>query len=526
MAKVLISDKLAKEGIEILSEVGQVDVNTGLPEDELVKIIGEYDALVVRSQTQVTRKVLEAGKKLRVVGRAGVGVDNIDLQAATENGIIVVNAPMGNTISAAEQAIALMMAMSRNIPDAVASTRQGKWERSKFTGIEVRGKTLGVVGLGQVGSEVAKRGRGLEMRVLGFDPFVSEERAQALGIELMTLEDLLAESDFISLHATLNASTRGMINEERLAMMKKGVRIINTGRGALIDDEALLRAIEDGKVAAAALDVFAKEPIDPENPLLKNDKIMPTPHLGASTTEAQEKVALDVAHEIVAILGGKSPTAAVNAPLIAPETMTVIGPYMEVAEKIGNLATQLSDGQLENIEIEYGGEIANHDVTLLRAAVIRGLLATVSEENVTIVNANLVAERRGLNISERMGAAEPPYANLIEVCVKTKKTTTKVAGSIGPDGAHIVQINDFWVDVPPGDGHLLVCENLDRPGMVGAIGTLLGKRDVNISFMRLGRDKIRGKALMVLGVDDVLSDEVMTELHAVQDVYTARVATL
>lgn len=525
-AKILVTDRVAQDGIDLLAQQAQVDVRPGLPPDELVKAIGEYQALVVRSETKVTREVIEAGRRLQVVGRAGVGVDNIDLTAATERGIIVVNAPLGNTISAAEHAIGLMLALARHIPDACNSLRSGEWQRSRYMGVELRGKTLGVVGLGQVGSEVARRARGLEMHVIAHDPFVSEERAHMLGAELVSFEDLLRRSDFISLHAPLTPATRSMLGEEQLRLVKPAVRIINTARGPLIDEEALFRAAEEGRIAGAAIDVFPQEPPPKDSPLLRSERIIVTPHLGASTAEAQERVAVDVAEQILAVLRGEPAIYAVNAPLIPPETMSVIGPYLEVAERTACLATQLSAGQLGNLEIEYLGEIANHDVTPLKAAVIRGLLSPISEENVTIVNANLVAEHRGLKIQERMGASEEIYANLVSVRVTTSAGRTKVAGTVGHDGAHIVLVNDFWVDIPPGDGYLLFCENLDRPGMVGAVGTFLGQHDINISFMRLGREKVRGRALMVLGLDDAISPELLKELEAIPDLYSARLARL
>jgi D-3-phosphoglycerate dehydrogenase len=373
---------------------------------------------------------------------------------------------------------------------------------------------------------VARRARGLEMRVIAHDPFVSEERAHVLGTGLVSLDELLREADFISVHAALTPATQKMLGEEQFRIVKPSVRIVNTARGGLIDEKALHQAVEEGRVAGAAIDVFPKEPPPEDSPLLHSDGIIVTPHLGASTTEAQERVAIDVAHEVLAVLSGQPATYAVNAPLISAESMSVVAPYLEVAEKTASLATQLSAGQLGNVEIEYQGEIASQDVTPLRAAVIRGLLLPISEENVTIVNAGLVAERRGLKITERMGPVEEPYANLLSVGLTTSEGTTKVAGTSAHDGAHIVLINDFWVDVPPGDGYLLLCENLDRPGMVGAVGTFLGQHDINISFMRLGRKQVRGRALMVLGLDDTISPELLREMEAIQDVYSARVVRI
>jgi D-3-phosphoglycerate dehydrogenase len=526
MPKVLVTDPIAQDGIDALAPHAQVDVRLGLPKEELITAIGEYDALVVRSETKVTAEVIEAGKRLQVIGRAGVGVDNIDLQAATRRGIIVVNAPLGNTISAAEHTIGLMLTLARHIPAAHASLREGRWERKLFMGVEVRGKTLGVIGLGQVGSEVARRARGLEMHVLAYDPFVSEERAHVLGVETASFEDLLKRADFISLHTTLTPDTHHLIGEEQLKLVKPSVRIINTARGQLIDEEALCRAIDEGRVAGAAIDVFSQEPPPPDSILLKNDRILVTPHLGASTTEAQERVAVDVAEQIISVLKGEPALYAVNAPLIPAETMLVVAPYLDAAAKTASLGTQLCEGQLEKIEIEYLGEIANFDVTPLKAAVIRGLLAPISEENVTIVNANLVAEHRGLHITERKGPYEGIYANLINIRLVTTAGTTTVAGTMAHDGPHVVLLNDFWVDIPPGDGYLLICENEDRPGTIGAVGSYLGQHDVNISFMRVGRQKVRGRAVMVLGLDDPVTPAQLEEIQKLPHIFSARLARI
>jgi D-3-phosphoglycerate dehydrogenase len=526
MPKVLVSDPIAQDGIDVLAPHAQVDVRLGLPAEELVAAIGEYDALIVRSETKVTAEVIEAGKKLQVIGRAGVGVDNIDLQAATRRGIIVVNAPLGNTISAAEHTIGLMLALARHIPAASASLREGRWERKRFLGVEVRGKTMGVVGLGQVGSEVARRARGLEMHVLGYDPFVSGERAQVLGVEMVSFEDLLKQADFITLHTTLTPDTRHLIGERQLKLVKPSARIINTARGQLIDEQALCQAIEEGRVAGAAVDVFSQEPPPADSLLLKNDRVLVTPHLGASTAEAQERVAIDVAEQVISVLKGQPALYAVNAPLIPAETMSVIAPYLEVASKTASLGTQLCEGQLERIDIEYLGEIANFDVIPLKAAVIRGLLSPISEENVTIVNANLVAEHRGLHITERKGPYEGIYANLLNIRLTTTVGTTTVAGTMAHDGPHVVVLNDFSVDIPPDDVYLLICENEDRPGTIGAIGSYLGQHDVNISFMRLGRKEVRGHALMVLGLDDPVTAAQLEEIQRLPHIFSARLARI
>jgi D-3-phosphoglycerate dehydrogenase len=524
MHKILVTDPIAQEGIDALRRQVDVDVRLKPPPAELLAMIGDYDGLIVRSETKVTRAVIEAGKQLQVIGRAGSGVDNIDLDAATERGVLVVNAPLGNTISAAEHTIGLMFALARKLPEAYASLRAGKWERQRFLGTELRGKTLGLLGLGQVGSEVARRARGLEMRVVAHDPFVSAERATSMGVELASLDEVLAQADFISLHMRLTPTTRDILGAEQFAKMKPSARIINTARGELIDENALIAAIDDGRIAGAAIDVFREEPPG-ENPLLKHDSILVTPHLGASTEEAQERAALDVAEQVLAVLRGEPARYAVNAPLVSAETMEVLRPFMDVAERTASLATQLYEGQLRSIDIEYLGDIANYDSTPLKAAVIKGLLAPISEENVTIVNANLIAENRGLRITERKGPSEE-YANLLSVRVMTDSGHTHVAGTALHDGTHIVRVGEFWVDVPPGDGYVLFCENRDRPGMVGAVGAFLGKYDINISFMHLGREAVRGRALMVLGLDDEITPELLKELESVPDLFRARLAKL
>jgi len=521
MSRILVADPIAQDGIDILAREADVDVRTGMPLAELIERIGAYDALVVRSETKVTAEVFAAGKHLQAVGRAGVGVDNIDLNAATERGVVVVNAPLGNTISAAEHAVGLMLALARHIPEANASLKAGEWTRSKFIGVELRGKTLGLVGLGNVGSEVAKRARGLDMHVVARDPYISPERASVLGVELAdSLDELLARADFLSLHTV---AAEQIIGERELAMAKPSLFLINTARGHHVDYDALVKAIDAGSVQGAAVDVFPDEPPDMSSAVLHNDRIIVTPHLGALTAEAQERVAVVVAEQITAILRGEPAQYAVNAPMIAAETMTVIAPYIPVAEMTAALATQLSAGQLGNIEIDYAGEIAQHDTTPLRAAVIKGLVAPITEENVTIVNAAMIAEHRGMKIVELKGPPEDVYANLIRVHLHTSAGDTDVTGTMAHDGPHIVQVNDFWVDIPPGDGWLLLCENQDRPGMIGAVGTFLGQHDINISFMRVGRTGVRGKALMAVGVDDPISPELVAKLTSIPNIISARV---
>jgi D-3-phosphoglycerate dehydrogenase len=525
-ARILVCDPIAEDGIAVLQQFGaQVDVRIGLSPDELETAVEGYDALVVRSETRITRQVIAAAGRLQVIGRAGIGVDNIDVGAATEKGVVVVNAPTGNIISAAEHTIALMLALARHIPDASASLKGGRWDRKRFMGLEVRGKTLGILGLGQVGSEVARRARGLEMRVIAHDPFVPEERARTLGVELIPFQQLLRESDFLTVHTTLSESTRRLIGETELREMKPTARLINTARGGIVDEKALEAALSEGRLAGAALDVFETEPLT-SHPLFGNERVVVTPHLGASTAEAQERVSQDVAEQIIAVLKGEPARYAVNAPLIPPETYTYLAPYIPVAFKTGSLAVQLCQGQMEEVEIDYCGEITQHDLTPLKAALVGGLLAPISEEHVNVVNVDIIAGRRGMRISEKRGPTHNLYANLITVAITTTAGETKLSGILAHDGPHIVLIDDFWVDVPPGEGYLLVCENRDRPGMIGAIGTLLGQFDVNISFMNVGRHEKRGTALMVLTLDEGLTAEQLDEVRKVPDIFSAKLVRL
>jgi len=524
--RVLVSDPIAQDGISALQQGGaEVDVRTGLPPDELKAIIGDYQALVVRSETRVTREILEAARSLQVVGRAGVGIDNIDVQAATERGVVVVNAPTGNIISAAEHALALMLALSRHIPAADASLKSGKWERGKFMGLEVRGKTLGIIGLGQVGSEVARRARGLEMRVIAYDPFVPEERARVLGVDLVPLEELLRQSDFVTIHTTLTEGTRSLIGEKQLKMMKPTARIINTARGGIIDEAALATALHEGWIAGAAVDVFSKEPVT-DHPLFSAPNIVVTPHLGASTAEAQERVAVDVAHQILDVLAGRPARYAVNAPMIDPETYSYLAPYLPVAYKAGRLAVQLRTGQLGDVAIDYAGDIAQHDTTPLKAAALGGVLSVVSEDHVNVVNVDIIAQRRGIRITETHSPSHDMYSNVISVHVRGSGGEARVSGTSAHDGPHIVSVDDFWVDVPPSEGYLLLCENRDRPGMVGAVGTLMGEFGVNISFMNVGRHEKRGVALMVLALDDLVSPEQIERVKEIPDILSVKLAQL
>jgi D-3-phosphoglycerate dehydrogenase len=523
--KVLVADPIAPEGVEILKKSAEVDVKTGLKPEELVAIIGEYEGLMVRSETKVTAKVIEAGKKLQVIARAGVGIDNIDVESATQRGIVVVNAPTANTMAAAEHSIALMLALARNIPQAHESLKEGVWKRQNFVGVEVRNKTLGIVGLGNVGSEVARRVQGFHMRVLGYDPYVSPEYARNLRVELVPLEQIIREADFITLHLPLTPQSKNMIGPKELSIMKANVRIINCARGGLIDEQALDEALREGKVAGAALDVFAQEP-PKDSPLLKNERVIVTPHLGASTQEAQANVAIDAAEQIVSVLKGQPVRYAVNAPLISAEMMPILAPYLRVATTVGRMIAQIAEGQMSSIDIGFEGEISKYDLTALKAAVIGGLLQEISEERINVVNANLVAKRRGLRVAEHKDSACENYASLITVAVNTSAGVATCAGTVMRGELHIVRVNDYWIDIVPKGGYFLFSDHRDRPGIIGAVGNVTGSADINVSSMQLARLKPRGQALMVLELDERLNEDQIKQILAIPDIYTAKLVEL
>jgi D-3-phosphoglycerate dehydrogenase len=521
VARVLVADRIADSGIELLRQSHEVEVRTGLAETELAEALVGVAALVVRSQTQVTRAALAKANDLRVIARAGVGIDNIDLEAATERGIIVVNAPLANTVSAAEHAFGLMLAVARHIPQGDATLRGGAWERSRFLGVELAGRTLGIVGLGRIGSEVARRARAFEMDLLGYDPFVAAERARSLGVELVDLGELFARSDFVTLHTALLDETRGLVNAELLAKAKPGLRLINAARGALIDEPALLAAVKSGQLAGAGIDVFSSEPAV-GNVLTTDPRIVVTPHLGASTAEAQDRAALSVVEQVIEVLAGGAARFAVNAPLVDPETMAVIGPYLDAARLAASVAVQLAPGGLRRARIEYRGEVGTHDVTPLRTAAIVGLLAHVTEETVTLVNASQLAQEHGLEVDEERGPAAEPFANLITVHVYSEGGEAAVAATHTGDGVRIVGIDDYDVELSPRQApYLLAIENIDRPGAVGQVGTQLGALAVNISSMSVAAGA-QEHALMMLGVTRALTAEELKHVEALDNVSSVR----
>jgi D-3-phosphoglycerate dehydrogenase len=525
--KVLVSDPLSEDGIAILRNDPdfEVVVKTDLDADGLRNELATAVGLLVRSQTKVTAEVLAAAPHLKVIGRAGVGVDNIDVEEATRRGIVVVNSPEGNTIAAAEHSIALLLALSRNIPQANASMKAGEWKRSKFTGVEVNQKTLGVIGLGKIGLEVVRRARGLGMQVIGHDPFVTAERAERMGIRLVELPELFQTADYITVHAPLNANTRGLIGKQYLDMVKPGVRIINCARGGIVDEAALAEAVQSGKVAGAALDVFDSEP-PKDSAVIGLDKVIATPHLGASTAEAQIKVAVDVAEQIVEVLHGRSARSAVNLPPTSPELLAQLGPHLALAEKIGRLQAQLADGAVTAVEVTYGGDLLAGNPTAVTPALLKGLLQDSLSHVVNHVNASSVAASRGIRVTEVRLPEVEDYAHLISVRATTDRGSHTVVGTIfGRHDLRIVRLDDYHVDFLP-EGFLLVTLHVDRPGIIGAVGTLLGDAGINIGGMQVGRAEAGGTAVMVLAVDSLMSDEVRQRVDQIEGIQTTRLVEL
>ena len=525
MARVLISDPIAQEGVDLLEAAADVDVRKGLKPDELIGIMGDYEALIVRSETKVTDQVIRAGKRLQVIARAGIGVDNIDVNAATGAGIAVVNAPTGNTIAAVEHTLALILALARNVPQAHQSLKQGHWDRSSFMGVEVRNKTLGVIGLGRVGSEVVRRAQSFGMHIAGYDPYVSPDYARIIGIDLMPLDELLAASDFVTIHTPLTESTHKMMGAPQLAMMKPGARLVNVARGELIDEEALLEALDQGKLAGAALDVFSQEPPG-DSRLVGHPSVIVTPHLGASTREAQREVATEVAEQVLAVLRGEPARNAVNAPFLPPEVHAVVAPYIPVASMVGKLLTSLNEGQVVGVNISYHGDIAQHDTTILKSAVLVGLLSPVSSERVNLINAPSLAQERGLKVMEQTSSEAQEYGSLLTVTLDTTTGGITLGGTSMREEVHIVRCNEYWMDMVASSPYLLFVEQRDQPGSIGAVGTIAGQRDINISFMQVGRISTRGRAMMIVGLDDPMTPDVLEEIRALKQIDTARLVKL
>ena len=516
--KILVSDNLSKQGVEILQqEAGiEVDVNTGLAKEELIKIIPQYDGLIVRSATKVTADVIAAATNLKVVGRAGVGVDNIDLEAAGKKGIIVMNAPDGNMITTAEHAMAMMLSMSRNIPQANASVKDKKWSPKNFMGVELYSKTMGIIGLGRIGSVVAERAKGFAMKIIAYDPFVSKEQAEKIGVEIVELKDLLQRSDFISLHSP-KVGDKPLLGKDEFNSVKPGVRIINCARGELIDEAALIQAIKDGKVAQAALDVYSKEPLNPDSPLLDVPEIICTPHLGASTGEAQDKVAIAICDQLIDFLKYGSIRNAVNMPSIDEETLKQIKPYLDLGSDLGQLASQLVEGPITQVKVQYNGDVSNLNVEPITICVLKGLL-TRSLEGVNMVNAPFIAKERGIEVQELKSNEIKDYTSTIQVQVTTKQGSRDITGSIfGKGDPRIVRFDEYNFEAVISK-HMLILSNKDVPGVIGKLGNVLGKNNINIAGFHLGRLEKTGNAVSVVNIDSPPTSETLRELREIPNV--------
>ncbi len=525
MIKVLISDALSEEGLKVFkgSKELTVDVKTDLKPDALKEIIKDYDGLVVRSATKVTRDIIEAAKKLKVIGRAGVGLDNVDLEAATQKGIIVMNTPAGNTISTAEHTFSMILALSRNIPQANSSTKKGEWNRSRFMGVELYGKALGVVGFGRIGSEVAKRALSFGMKILAYDPFLSAEVAESIGVEIAELKKVLQESDYITVHTPLTDETRHMISDKEFSLMKKGVRIINCARGGIIDEPALVKALNQGKVAGAAMDVFESEPLSADNAFLKFDNVIITPHLGASTEEAQVNVAIEVAQIVRDALLGRGIRNAANYPCLEAEVCKILNPYVNLAEKLGMFAAQLVEGRFQELNINYSGEIAAYDLSSVTLALAKGMLSPILKETVNFVNAVSLIKERGIKLRESKSAQEGEFVNLIQLEIKTDKETKNVFGTLSSNKQpRIVKIDDYYLELYP-VGEMVFIRNWDKPGLIGSLGTLMGKHNINIAAMTFGRDKPGGKAISILNVDSQVGLDIQEKIKKLENILTVKV---
>ncbi|MCH2547255.1 MAG: phosphoglycerate dehydrogenase [Alphaproteobacteria bacterium] len=501
--KVLISDKLSPAAVEIFKTNGvDVDVKVGMTPEELIACIGDYDGLAIRSATKVTPEVLDAATKLKVVGRAGIGVDNVDRAAATAHGVVVMNTPFGNSVTTAEHAIAMMFALARDIPQASASTHAGKWEKSKFMGVEVTGKTLGLIGCGNIGSIVADRAQGLKMKVVAFDPFLTQDKADAMQVEKVELDTLLKRADFITLHTPLTDTTRNLLNADTLAKTKKGVRIINCARGGLIDETALKSAIESGHIAGAALDVFEVEPAK-ENQLFGMEKVVATPHLGASTTEAQENVALQVAEQMSDYLVNGTVTNALNMPSVSAEDAARLKPYIDLSKQLGSFAGQMTETGIKSVKIEFEGAVAKLNTKPLAAVALQGLLAPLVE-GVNMVNAPVIAADRQINITESKHDRPGNYQTLIRITVETDRRTRTVAGTLfGGKYPRLVEVHGIPLEATLG-AHMLYVNNEDKPGLIGNLGSLLGNEGINIATFHLGRHKEEHDAIALVEIDQAI----------------------
>jgi D-3-phosphoglycerate dehydrogenase len=526
--KILVSDPLHDDGVKILTDEKnfQVDVKPKLPPDELKKTIKGYDAIIVRSATKVTKDIIQAADKLRLIGRAGVGLDNVDVAAASKQGVMVVNAPAGNTVSTAEHTMSMIMALSRNVAQADSSMKSGKWDKKKFIGVELYGKTIGIVGLGRIGAEVAQRALSFEMKAIAFDPFLSSDQANKIGVELVDFDTLVQRADVITVHTPLTDETRHLLGKDAFKKMKNGVRVVNCARGGIVDEQALAEALASGKVGGAALDVFEKEPLDPNSPLLKFSNIVLTPHLGASTEEAQVNVSIDIARTVRDALLNGAIRNAINVPSVEPELLKNIEPYLKLSEKLGALLTQLIEGHIKQVKIRYVGDIVNYDSKPVTIALVKGMLEPILQETVNYVNALVIARERGIKIIETKVSEIEDFAHLIWVEVTTEKMKGSVMGTLFTKvDPRIVKINGYYVDAVP-SGHMLIITNKDVPGVVGSIGTILGAHKINIAGMTFGRQKKGGSALSILNVDTPVPKELLAKIKKAKNIYDIKAIKL
>jgi len=522
--RVLISDNLAPVGVKILKKAGlEVDVKTGMTPDEIKAVIGDYDGLVIRSATRVTADLLESASRLRVVGRAGIGLDNVDITAASEKGVVVMNAPDGNATTAAEHAICMMMSLSRNIPQATSSMKNGKWEKKKFMGREITGKTFGVIGVGRIGGIAASRAQGLRMKTIAYDPHMPKDIAEKNGVELVSLEDLAKRADYISVHVPLTKETKNLVSTEFFSSMKKDAMFIDCARGGVCDEAALFKALETGEIAGAALDVFAQEPTTLENcPLLGLDNFICTPHLGASTSEAQENVAVAIAEQVADYLNRGAVTNAVNVPSVSDDVLAQVGPYISLGEMLGSMHMQLARGGVEEVALEYGGALADQNISPVTVAFLKGLFTPILKDAVNYVNAPIIARDRGIKVIESRTDRSDDFTNSLSIKVTTDEGENVLVGTVfGKSEPRLVRLNAFRLEVLPAGPMLLVFNN-DVPGVIGALGTELGRANVNISRMTVGREEESKQNIIFLGTDQLITRELLEKVRALENIGDAR----
>lgn len=526
--KVLISDNLASVGETIIRDAGlDVDVRTGLSPEELRSIIPEYDGLVIRSATKVTADIIEAAENLKVVGRAGIGLDNVDVAAASQKGIVVMNAPDGNSTTAAEHAVAMMMAMTRNIPQATGSMKEGKWEKKKFQGREVTGKTMGVLGIGRIGQIFAKRAQGLRMKIIAYDPHMPKEQVEKLGAELVTLEELCRRSDYISVHVPLTPETKHVLSDEQFKLMKPDAMLVHCARGGVVDEKALHEALKSGTIRAAALDVFEKEPTTKENcPLLGLDNFICTPHLGASTAEAQENVAVAIAEQLSNYLLKGEVVNAVNVPSVSAEVMAEVGPYVKLAEMLGALHMQVAKGGVDEVNIEFSGDLAQQDTSSVTVALLKGMFTPILKEAVNYVNAPLIAKDRGIRVVESKTGRSEDFLNKILVRVKTSEGENLMAGTVfGKKEPRLVRFNTFRMEALP-EGPMLFVHTTDKPGVIGRLASTIGEAGVNISRMTVGREPDSGRNVILLNTDTLVDRQLLKKVNELDNIHDAMVLDL